>query len=81
MLRAQAGSQRSKSEHFVLSYKRLEVGTFRRVRDATSGELHVEITSAELGLMLEGIDLSNAKRRKRFRRDPSDIDTDAPETH
>lgn len=62
-------------------HKRLEVGTFRRVRDATSGELHVEITSAELGLMLEGIDLSNAKRRKRFRRDPSDIDTDAPETH
>lgn len=61
-------------------HKRLEVGTFCRVRDATSGELHVEIDSAELGLMLEGIDLSNAKRRKRFRRGPPDIDTHAPET-
>jgi transposase len=61
-------------------HKRLEVGTFGRVRDATSGELHVEISSAELGLMLEGLDLSNAKRRKRFRRGPSDSDDAAPET-
>lgn len=61
-------------------HKRLEVGTFRRVRDASSGELHVEIHSAELGLMLEGIDLSNAKRRKRFRGGPSDHDTSDPKT-
>jgi hypothetical protein len=26
---------------YVLTLKRLEVGTFRRVRDATSGELHI----------------------------------------
>lgn len=52
-------------------HKRLEAGTFRRVRDAGTGELHIEIDAAELGLMLEGIDLSNAKRRKRFRRGPS----------
>jgi transposase len=50
--------------------KRLEVGTFRRVRDAESGALHVEIDAAELSLMLEGIDLTDAKRRKRFVRVP-----------
>ena len=49
-------------------HKRLEVGTFRRVRDVESGALHVEIDAAELSLMLEGIDLKDAKRRKRFRR-------------
>lgn len=53
-------------------HKRLERGTIRRVRDAESGELHVEIEAAELSLMLEGIDLTDAKRRKRFRRGPSD---------
>lgn len=52
-------------------HKRLEAGSFRRVRDAGTDELHVEIDGAELGLMLEGIDLSQAKRRKRFRRGPS----------
>lgn len=51
-------------------HKRLEVGTFRRVRDAQSGALHVEIDSVELSLMLEGIDLAGAKRKKRYRRAP-----------
>jgi len=53
-------------------HKRLEAGTFRRVREGSSDELQVEIDAAELGLMLEGIDLANAKRRKRFRRGPSE---------
>jgi hypothetical protein len=35
-----------------------------------SGALHVEIDAAELSLMLEGIDLKDAKRSKRFRRSP-----------
>lgn len=48
-------------------HKRLELGTFRRVREAASGETHVEIDVGELGLMLEGLDLGHAKRRKRFR--------------
>ncbi len=51
-------------------HKRLEAGTFRRVRDAQSGAQHVEIDAAELSLMLEGIDLAGAKRKKRFRRGP-----------
>ena len=53
-------------------HKRLEAGTFRRVRDAESGAQHVEIDAAELSLMLEGIDLAGAKRKKRFRRGPSE---------
>ncbi len=56
-------------------HKRLEAGTFRRVRDAESGAQHVEIDAAELSLMLEGIDLAGAKRRKRFRRSPREHDS------
>jgi len=61
-------------------HKRLEAGTFRRVRDVDSGALHVEIDASELSLMLEGIDLKNAKRNKRFRRGPSESCTTPPET-
>jgi hypothetical protein len=32
------------------------------------GEVRREITAAELGALLSGIDLSQAKRRKRYRR-------------
>jgi len=60
-------------------HKRLEVGTFRRVRDAASGALHVEIDAAELSLMLEGIDLKEAKRRKRYRRDSREFEEKTPE--
>jgi transposase len=53
---------------FCIVKKRLESGTFRLVRDPTAtGASHVEIDSAELALMLEGIELAGAKRRKRFR--------------
>lgn len=61
-------------------HKRLESGTFRRVRDAESGALHVEIDSAELSLMLDGIDLSKAKRKKRFRYGPRERATRPHET-
>lgn len=48
---------------FVLWYKRLEEGKFRFPSgDAAS----VEIEAAELALLLEGIDLAGAKRRKRW---------------
>jgi hypothetical protein len=33
-----------------------------------SGEVRREITAQELGALLSGIDLSQAKRRKRYRR-------------
>jgi transposase len=48
---------------FCLWYKRLERGVFRFPR--TDGS-HVQVEASELTLLLEGIDLSNAKRRQRF---------------
>ena len=55
---------------FVVMRKRLEAGTFRLVRNADGNKSHVEIDAAELGLMLEGIDLGTVKRRKRFKWEP-----------
>lgn len=50
---------------FCLLYKRLERGVFRLPRDpGDSGPLEIE--AAELGLMLEGIDLRGARRRPRW---------------
>jgi transposase len=51
---------------FCLVKKRLEAGTFRLVRQSRDGARQVEIDSAELALMLEGIELAGAKRRKRY---------------
>jgi transposase len=48
---------------YCLWYKRLEKGTFR----LPSGPGGVEVTAAELVLLLEGIDLAGARQRKRFR--------------
>ena len=50
---------------FCIVKKRLEAGTFHRVRSG-EGAVHIEINAAELALMLEGIDLSSARRRKRY---------------
>ena len=55
---------------YVLLYKRLERGTFRLAATPSPGERHVEMDAGELGLMLEGIDLTEAARRKRWRRMP-----------
>ena len=52
---------------FCIVKKRLEAGTFRLVRTAEGAAKHVEIDSAELALMLEGIELTDATRRKRYR--------------
>jgi transposase len=52
---------------FVLVKKRLEAGTFRLAQKPAGQEAHVEIDSVELALMLEGIDVEGAKRRKRYR--------------
>jgi transposase len=51
---------------FCIVKKRLEAGTFKLVRAADEGSTHVEIDSAELALMLEGIELKGARRRKRY---------------
>jgi len=50
----------------VIWYKRLEKGTFQ-VSALSETENSLEIDSTQLLLLLSGIDLSSAKRRKRYR--------------
>lgn len=52
---------------FCVVKKRLEAGTFRLVQAPETGAKHVEIDAAQLALMLEGIELAGATRRKRYR--------------
>ena len=42
---------------YLLLYKRLERGTFALPTQPAPGRRHVEVDAAELGLMLEGLDL------------------------
>ncbi len=51
---------------FCIFAKRLEKGAFSPPKTAIDGH-HVEIETADLGLILEGIDLAGSKRRKRWR--------------
>jgi transposase len=53
-----------------LLYKRLERGTFRIPFEPAPGSRHVELDSGDLGLMLEGIDLRDVRRQRRWRRLP-----------
>ena len=48
----------------VIWYKRLERGTFQL---PAAQESSVEIDQTELSLLLSGIDLTSAKRRKRYK--------------
>ena len=50
---------------YVIVYKRLEAGTFRFPTADAAG---VEIRAAELYLLLDGIDLANVQRSRRYRR-------------
>lgn len=52
---------------FAIWGKRLEEGTYA-LPFTESGEPRREITAAELGALLSGIDLSRARRRKRYQR-------------
>lgn len=51
---------------FAVWAKRLEEGTY--AMPFAEQQVRREITSAELGALLSGIDLSQAKRRKRYQR-------------
>ena len=55
---------------WLLLYKRLERGTFELPKEPEPGARHVEVDAGELGLMLEGLDLRGARRRKRWYRSP-----------
>ena len=50
---------------FALWYKRLETGTFRLPK-ITKNAMSVPVTRAQLGMLLEGIELNNAKQYKRY---------------
>ena len=52
---------------FAVWAKRLEEGTYA-MPFGESGEGRCEITAQELGALLSGIDLGQAKRRKRYQR-------------
>jgi transposase len=56
---------------YLVLYKRLERGTFEIPTEPPLGRQHVEVDAGELGLMLEGLDLRGARRRKRWYRLPS----------
>ncbi len=47
--------------------KRLEAGTFRFPQAADQCR-RVDVTPAELAMLLDGVDLSSVRRRKRYRR-------------
>ena len=53
---------------FAVWSKRLEEGTYAVPFGDGAAERQREITAQELGALLSGIDLSTAKRRKRYRR-------------
>ena len=55
---------------YLVLYKRLERGTFALPTQPAPGRRHVEVDAAELGLMLEGLDLRGARRRARWYRSP-----------
>ena len=54
---------------FWVFYKRLEKGCFRLPVLPAEGVSQVQVEPAELALMLEGLDLKDARRRKRWRAD------------
>ncbi|UUO06179.1 IS66 family insertion sequence element accessory protein TnpB [Blastopirellula sp. J2-11] len=64
------------SDGLALWYKRLEAGTFRLPRAANEAS-RLEISAADLSLILSGVELSSVKRRKRYRR--SEADKNSPE--
>jgi transposase len=52
---------------WCIYYKRLEKGTFRAPRRRDFADNKVEVEAAELMLILEGIDLTEARRRPRWK--------------
>jgi transposase len=52
---------------YAIWMKRLEVGTFELPRAGESESARVKITPSQLSLILDGIELSSVRRRKRYR--------------
>jgi transposase len=57
---------------FCIWYKRLERGSFQRPPSLTGDErAGVELSTAELSMMLQGIDLTSVRQRLRFQQLPA----------
>jgi transposase len=54
------------TDGYAIWYKRLERGTFRIPPPTAEGR--IELTTAKLAMILEGIDIQNTRKRKRYRR-------------
>lgn len=52
---------------FCLVSKRLEKGTFQRVRQAAGDVSDIEIDVAELSMLLEGIEAADVRRKPRYK--------------
>ena len=65
------------SDGLAIWYKRLEEGTFvfpqPNAERARAGAHGIAIRPAELAMLLDGIDLANVKRRKRYQRPQASI--------
>jgi transposase len=55
---------------YLIVYKRLEAGTFALATAPVPGHRHIELDAGELALLLEGVDLRGAVRRRWWRRLP-----------
>ena len=55
------------ADGLVIWYKRLEAGSFQIPHRIAPG-VAVELKSAQLAMLLSGIDLTNARQRKRYQR-------------
>lgn len=52
---------------YCILAKRLERGTFHLPSEPSEGTRHMEVESAELALILEGIELCDVRRHRRWR--------------
>jgi transposase len=52
---------------YVIWYKRLERGRFQMPELSGAAPARLELSAAQLGLILEGIDLNSARQRLRYR--------------
>ena len=55
------------NDGFAIWMKRLERGSFELVHPESDDAKRVQITASQLALILEGIELSSVRRRKRYR--------------
>lgn len=55
---------------FCIIAKKLERGTFRRSAKGLAGKAHVEIEATDLALLLEGIEIKELRRSKRYKIPP-----------